>query len=158
HWTQAPAIGGGRIIGEGCHFGDLIRFLVGQPISAAHVQSLRLGSQGASDETASLTLAFADGSWGAIHYLANGHRSFPKERVEVFCAGRVLDLENFRSLRGYGWSGFRGMRLWRQDKGQKACVQAFVDAVRSGGPSPIAFEELIEVARCTVALGEAARA
>jgi hypothetical protein len=60
-------------------------------------------------------LSFADGSWGTIHYLANGHRAFPKERVEVFCAGRVLQLDNFRRLRGFGWQGFKAMNLWRQD-------------------------------------------
>jgi predicted dehydrogenase/threonine dehydrogenase-like Zn-dependent dehydrogenase len=154
HWTQDPAVGGGRIIGEGCHFIDLIRFLVGHPIADARVQSLH----GVSDDNVVITLAFEDGSWGAIHYLANGHRSFPKERVEVFCAGRVLELNNFRQLRGYGWRGFSGMRLWRQDKGQKACAQAFVDAIRTGSKSPIPFDEIVEVARVTVALGEAARA
>jgi hypothetical protein len=93
----------------------------------------------------------------AIHYLANGHASFPKERIEVFSAGRILQLDNFRRLRGYGWPGFKSLNLWRQDKGQKACVRAFVDAVRNGAGAPIPLEELLEVARVTVALGEAAR-
>ena len=100
---------------------------------------------------------FADGSWGTIHYLANGHAAVPKERIEVFCAGRVLQLDNFRRLTGYGWPGFRAMNLRRQDKGQKACAQAFVDAVRHGGAPPIPFEQLLEVSRVTVALGKAAR-
>jgi predicted dehydrogenase len=104
-----------------------------------------------------ITLGFADGSWGTIHYLANGHASFPKERVEVFCGGRILQLDNFRRLRGFGWPGFHSMRLWRQDKGQKACAQAFIDAIRSGAAAPIPLEELLEVARVSVALGEAAR-
>ena len=104
-----------------------------------------------------ITLSFADGSWGTIHYLTNGHPSFPKERVEVFCAGRILQLDNFRRLRAYGWPGFKSMRLWRQDKGQEACVRTFVDAVRSGAGAPIPLEELLEVARVTIALGEAVR-
>ena len=158
HWTQDPSVGGGRIIGEGCHFVDLVRFLVGHPIIDARVQALGGAVRPVSDDKVAITLAFGDGSWGTIHYLANGHRAFPKERVEVFCAGRILQLENFRRLRGYGWPGFRRMNLWRQDKGQKACVKAFVEAVRTGGRSPIPFDEIIEVARVTVALGEAARA
>ena len=112
---------------------------------------------GDSRRREAITLSFADGSWGTIQYLANGHASFPKEHIEVFCSGRVLQLDNFRRLRAYGWPGFRSMKLWRQDKGQKACVRAFVDAVRSGAGAPIPLPELLEVARVMVALGEAAR-
>jgi predicted dehydrogenase len=157
HWLHDPQAGGGRIVGEGCHFVDLMRFLVGQPIIDASVQAVG-GGQARRDDKVSITLGFADGSWGAIHYLANGYRTFPKERIEVFCAGRILQLDNFRRLRGYGWPGFKSMTLWRQDKGQQACVKAFVDAVRAGGPAPIALDELLEVSRVTVALGERARA
>jgi predicted dehydrogenase/threonine dehydrogenase-like Zn-dependent dehydrogenase len=156
HWMQDPRVGGGRIIGECCHFVDLLRFLVGHSIVNARAQPLgKTGS--APRDTVAITLSFADGSWGTIHYLANGHASFPKERIEVFCAGRILQLDNFRRLRAYGWPGFQSMKLWRQDKGQRACVRAFVDAVRSGVGAPIPLEELLEVARVTVALGEAAR-
>ncbi len=77
-----------------------------------------------------------------MHYLANGSKGFPKERLEVFCAGRVLQLDNFRKLKGFGWPGFGKMNLWRQDKGQKACAAAFVQAVASGGPAPIPFDEI----------------
>jgi hypothetical protein len=94
---------------------------------------------------------------GTVHYLSNGHRAFPKERIEVFCAGRVLQLDNFRRLRGYGWPGFRASNLWRQDKGQRALVRAFVDAIRTTGEPPIPFQELIEVSRVVIGLGEAAR-
>jgi len=144
HWTQDPERGGGRIIGEACHFIDLLRFLAGAPISSAEVTRL-------AADTATITLAFADGSTGTVHYLANGHRSFPKERLEVFCGGRILQLDNFRVLTGYGWPGFRRMRLWKQDKGHRAAVASFLEAVRSGGPSPIPAEEAIEVTRATLA-------
>ena len=103
-------------------------------------------------DTATIQLGFADGSIGTIHYFANGHRSLPKERLEVFAAGRILQLDNFRKLVGHGWPGFRKMILWRQDKGQKACAQSFIDAVSKGAPSPIPFEELIEVSRVMVEL------
>ena len=77
-------------------------------------------------------------------------KSFPKERLEVFCGGGVLQLDNFRKLKGFGWKGFKSMNLRRQDKGQKACAQAFLDAVRGGGVSPISAEEIFEVARVSV--------
>jgi predicted dehydrogenase len=157
HWTQDARVGGGRIIGEGCHFVDLLRFLAGHPIVDARVQTLGGFGGGVRDDKVSITLAFADGSWGTIHYLANGHTTFPKERVEVFCAGRILQLDNFRRLRAYGWRGFDKMNLWLQDKGQKACVQAFVEAIKDGRGTPISFDELIEVGRVVIALGEAAR-
>jgi predicted dehydrogenase len=158
HWTQDPQIGGGRIIGEGCHFIDLLRFLVGQTIEQVHV--VRLGpaaGDAVRDDKVTCTLTFADGSCGTIHYLANGHKTFPKERLEVFCAGRVLQLNNFRQLRGYGWPGFRSMRLWRQDKGHIAVVAAFLQAVRAGGPSPIPFDELVEVTQVSFAAANAAK-
>jgi predicted dehydrogenase/threonine dehydrogenase-like Zn-dependent dehydrogenase len=157
HWTQDPSVGGGRIVGECCHFVDLLRFLVGHTIVDARAQPLASANASAPRDTVTISLAFADGSVGTIHYLANGHASFPKERVEVFCAGRILQLDNFRRLRGYGWTGFRAMKLWRQDKGQRACVRAFIDAVKGGTRAPIPFDELLEVARVTIALGEAAR-
>jgi predicted dehydrogenase/threonine dehydrogenase-like Zn-dependent dehydrogenase len=149
HWTQDPAVGGGRIIGEACHFIDLLRFLAGAPI--ADHDAVYLGSDGPWDR-ATLTLRFADGSVGTVHYLSSGHKSFPKERLEVFRAGRVLQLDNFRKLRGYGWPGFRKMNLWRQDKGQTACAAEFLRAVEAGGPSPIPLEEILEVSRAAIEL------
>ena len=158
HWTQDLEAGGGRIIGEGCHFIDLLRHLAGSPIDDWTAQSLLASAAGMiTDDKATITLRFADGSLGTIHYLANGHRSFPKERLEVFCGGKVLQLDNFRRLTGYGWPRFSRMNLWSQDKGQKACAAAFVDAVSRGGPSPIPFDELLEVSRVTIEIGLALR-
>lgn len=151
HWTQDPTVGGGRIVGEGCHFIDLLRHLAGAPIVHADATALRVGGSGAlRHDVATIVLRFADGSLGTIHYLANGHKAFPKERIEVFAEGRILQLDNFRRLHAYGWPGFSGMRLWRQDKGQRACVAAFVTAVQGGAASPIPFDELLEVSRVTL--------
>jgi len=152
HWTQDRAVGGGRIIGEACHFIDLLRFLADSPIAAHKVAAM----EAATGDTVTITLTFENGSIGTIHYFANGAKAFPKERLEVFSAGRILQLDNFRRLKGVGWPGFRGMNLWRQDKGQKACAAAFVQAIEQGGASPIPFEELVEVARLTVAIAEEA--
>jgi predicted dehydrogenase/threonine dehydrogenase-like Zn-dependent dehydrogenase len=150
HWTQDRMIGGGRIIGEGCHFVDMLRFLSGSPIVSVQAMMMGAAARGTSrDDKATFTIGFADGSFGTVHYLANGHKSFPKERLEVFCGGRVIQLDNFRKLQGYGWPGFQKMNLWRQDKGNLACVAAFIQSIREGTPSPIPFEELVEVSRAT---------
>ena len=102
-------------------------------------------------------MRFADGSIGTVHYFANGSKSFPKERLEIFANGRVLQLDNFRKLAAYAWPGFSKMNLWRQDKGQRECAAAFVRAVQAGGPAPIPFGELIEVSRVTIELAGLAR-
>ena len=153
HWTQDRDVGGGRIVGEGCHMVDLLRFLAGERIVrvGAHAMEAKSG------DTVSIDLGFADGSIGTIHYFANGSKAFPKERIEVFAQGRVIQLDNYRRMTGYGWPGFSKMNLWRQDKGQKACAAAFVDAVATGGASPIPFEELVEVAEATIAAADLAR-
>jgi predicted dehydrogenase/threonine dehydrogenase-like Zn-dependent dehydrogenase len=158
HWTQDPSVGGGRIVGEGCHFVDLMRFLTGSPITGFQAASIgKVPGIAVVEDKASITLFFEDGSIATILYLANGHKSFPKERLDVFCAGRILQLDNYRKLRGFGWPGFSKMNLWRQDKGQKACAAAFVRAVEQDGPSPIAFDELLEVSRVTIEVAEALR-
>ncbi|MEI7449601.1 MAG: bi-domain-containing oxidoreductase [Desulfomonile sp.] len=146
HWTQDPAVGGGRILGEACHFIDLLRYLIGFPIISAQAAMIGEGAgEVVRNDKASFTLIFADGSLGTVHYLANGHRSFPKERLEIFCNGRILQLDDFKKLKGYGWHGFKKFNLWRQDKGHAACAAAFVKAVREGGPFPIPLSEMVEV-------------
>jgi predicted dehydrogenase/threonine dehydrogenase-like Zn-dependent dehydrogenase len=158
HWTQDNSVGGGRIIGEACHFIDLMRFFAGCAITS--VQARRMGDVAGiavTEDKAAITLGFADGSFGTIHYLANGAASFPKERVEVFVAGRILQLDNFRRLKGFGWPGFKRMNLWRQDKGQEACATAFLNAVESGTATPIPFDQVFEVARATIEVAEILR-
>jgi predicted dehydrogenase len=148
HWTVDPESGGGRIVGEACHFLDLLRHLAGCRASATRTSRV-------DDQTVTITVEYEDGSAGTVHYFANGHKMFPKERLEIFAGGRILQLDNFRVLRGFGWPGFGTMRLWRQDKGAVACAAAFVRAVRNGGPAPIDFAELMEVARTTCEVADA---
>lgn len=155
HWTQDPEVGGGRIIGEGCHFIDLMCFLVGHAITGH--QSLMMGDAPGVEvrnDKVSINLSFADGSFGAIHYLANGGKAFPKERVEVFCGDAVLQMDNYRLLQGFGWSGFKKMKLLKQDKGQAACAKAFVDAIKQGKPSPISYEDVMESSRVAIEVAE----
>lgn len=158
HWTQDPTIGGGRIIGEACHFIDLMRYLVGHEIVS--VDAKRIGdcdNLEITEDKAAFILGFADGSFGTIHYLANGANSFPKERIEVFTNNKVLQLDNFVKLRGYGWSGFKKMNLWKQDKGQNECVKAFISSIKNGLPSPIPADEIFEVARTSIEISNKLR-
>ncbi|RJQ78886.1 MAG: dehydrogenase [Desulfobacteraceae bacterium] len=159
HWVQDMKIGGGRIIGEACHYIDLMRFLAGSEIIS--VQARRIGNAKGlkvTEDKATILLGFSDGSFGSIHYLANGHKGFPKERVEVFSAGRILQLDNFRTLKGFGWPGFRKMKLWRQDKGQATCPSVFIKAIEEGRSSPIPAQEIFEVARVTLEVSSRLRA
>jgi predicted dehydrogenase len=110
------------------------------------------------EDKITFTIGFADGSIGTVHYFANGHRSYAKERVQIFCGGRVLDLDNFRKLTGYGWSGFSKMNLWSQDKGHAAEMRALVNALRAGGPAPISFDEMVEVTQASFDVVAAAAA
>jgi len=158
HWTQDPEIGGGRIIGEGCHFIDLMRHLIGHTITAH--QAVMMGDVTGvevRDDKVTITLTFADGSFGTIHYLSNGGKAFPKERIELFCGDAVLQMDNYRILQGYGWKGFKKMKLFKQDKGQKACAKAFIDAVQQGKAAPIPYEEVMESSRVAIEVAEALR-
>lgn len=146
HWAQKTEISGGRIIGEVCHFVDLLRFLTGEPITSWK-KSLMNGITG---DTLSINLNFKDGSIGAIHYFSNGSKSYPKERLEIFSNGKILQLDNYRRLTGYGWSNFKKMNLWQQDKGQKKCANEFIEAISISGVSPILPSELFEVSRVAI--------
>ncbi|MHB8632531.1 MAG: bi-domain-containing oxidoreductase [Thermoplasmatota archaeon] len=148
HWTQDETLGGGRLVGEACHFVDLLRYLAGAAIGEVRFTEM----DGPTKDTATLSLGFSDGSLGTIHYFANGHRSFPKERLEVFAGGRVFQLDNFRRLRAYGARAASHRRVWRQDKGQMACAKAFLEAIRGRAESPIPAEELFEVSDVLVHL------
>ena len=146
HWTQDATVGGGRIIGEACHFIDLLRFLADAPIASWN----RMDMESLTGDTVTLQLRFVNGSIGTVHYFANGSKAFPKERLEIFASNRVLQLDNFRKLTGFGWPGFSKMNLWRQDKGQKACAKRFVDAMNQGGVSPIPLDDVLEVSRVSI--------
>ncbi len=150
HWTQDKSIGGGRIVGEACHFMDLLRYV----IDSEFVSYSKVSMDSQSGDTVSLHFEFADGSIGTVHYFAEGNKAFPKERLEVFASGKILQLDNFRKLTGYGWSNFKKMNLRNQDKGQAACSKAFVDAVQNGAISPIPFEEILEVSRIAILLND----
>jgi predicted dehydrogenase/threonine dehydrogenase-like Zn-dependent dehydrogenase len=158
NWAQDAAIGGGRIIGEACHYIDLMRHLAGSKITAYNAIKIgRSDNIEVTEDKAIITLSFEDGSIGSIHYFANGGRVFPKERVEIFCDGAVLQLDNFRRLKGFGWSGFKTHSAWSQNKGQNECAKAFMDAIGSGVDCPIPMAEMFEVSRISVAVADLLR-
>ena len=155
HWIHDPLRGGGRIIGEGCHFLDLLAFLCDSPITTVAAAAAVAGMP--LEDQLSIALTFADGSVGSLQYFANGSRAYAKETLEVFSDGRVLRLENFRRTRAFGARGFRTVRTWRQDKGHVAEVAAFVDRVARGGPPLMPFDRLRNISLASFAAVRAAR-
>ena len=148
HWIQDKEIGGGRIIGEVCHFIDLLRFFSGSPI-----KNFFKTSMSHTDDVVTIQLIFENGSMGTIHYFSNGDRSLSKERLEIYFDGKVLQLDNFKVLRGYGVKGFKKKKLIRQDKGQTNCMHAFIKSIQTGQP-PIPYEQIIEVSEVTIKLAK----
>ncbi len=153
HWTQDAEVGGGRIIGEGCHFIDLLTFLCGSLPIACYARSI--ASLG--DDHAMITVEFENGSVGQINYAANGDKSFSKERVEAFGGGAVAVLEDFRSLELVR-SGSKRMERSRlsQDKGHRAELAAFVESIRTGKDA-IPFTEIAAVTRATFRIVDSLR-
>lgn len=157
HWTQDAAVGGGRIIGEACHFIDLLLFLVGSPIAGVEARMVRPSSSRSSgQDKMTICLDFEDGSSGVVHYLSHGSKRFPKERLEVFSEQRVAVLDNFNRLYGYGWPGLRTLRSLKQDKGHEAEITAFIQRVQQGGDWLIPWQDLRDVTLSTFAAVERA--
>jgi len=157
HWVQDPLLGGGRIIGEVCHFIDFLTCLVGSAPISVQAQGLPDDARYKEDNVV-MIFSFSDGSLGTVSYLANGDKAFPKERVEVFTGGKVAVLDDFRSLE----SAFQGRRKiirsrLRQDKGHRNEWEAFADSIITGGQPSIPYEQLFGVTEATFAALEALR-
>jgi len=149
HWLNDPAVGGGRIIGEGCHFVDLLSFMTGDaPIEA--VRARTVGRPRGAAEDVAIELSFADGSVGSILYTALGAPGLGKERFEVHAGGVSAVVDDFRA--GTVWRGSKKAALGSAGKGHGEEVTALVAAVASGGPSPIALDTLVAVTRATFAV------
>jgi predicted dehydrogenase/threonine dehydrogenase-like Zn-dependent dehydrogenase len=150
HWLNDPEVGGGRLLGEACHFIDFLAFLAGsEPVE---VETRDLASTGQySGDNLVITLRFAGGSHGTISYLANGDKSFSKERVEVFGGASVAVLEDFRRLELVRGGRKQVSRSFlRQDKGHRSECQAFAESIRSGRPAPIPFNEIVASSLATL--------
>jgi predicted dehydrogenase/threonine dehydrogenase-like Zn-dependent dehydrogenase len=151
-WLLDPREGGGRIVGEACHFVDLCTYLVGSPPVSVYARALSHDPEG--DDSMVSVLGFADGSTAAIEYLAKASPSLPKERFEVSCDGRTARCDNFRSTT---FSDGKDFKTFNQDKGQATAIEEVVDALRQGRSSPFTLFEIVGVSMATFAMLESAR-
>ncbi|HSE17899.1 MAG TPA: bi-domain-containing oxidoreductase [Pyrinomonadaceae bacterium] len=150
HWTQNAEEGGGRIVGEVCHFIDLMQFLTGAPPVYLFAESIGAKSSKIVDaDSVLITLRFADGSNGSVAYLSEGDKALAKERVEIFGAGRVFVLDDFRRATLYKDGREEQVALKVQDKGQQEQVRAICASVLQGGAAPISLDELAATSRAT---------
>jgi polar amino acid transport system substrate-binding protein len=157
HWIHDPEEGGGRLIGEACHFVDTLRFLVGAPVTEVYARAFGAATTPlVARDNATITLSFADGSIGTILYAANGSRRLPKERLEAFKGGVSVVLDDFKTV-DFLREGKRTRRKARtQDKGHRAEIEAFIAGVRAGRP-PVPIAEIENVSRATLAIVESLR-
>ncbi len=156
-WVNNPVEGGGRILGEVCHFVDLVQFLANSHI--VRLQASALGASLADNvvEDIAATVELADGSVGGIIYTARGHRSMARERIEVFNQGSVCLIDNFRVTRFFGISHPPSVRTWRQDRGYRDELKTWVRTLRQGDPAPVPFGEYVAATLATLALAEAVK-
>ncbi len=143
HWTQDSLIGGGRIIGECCHFVDLLLFLSGSLIKSLTINAFNESKS--IQDTLTINIKFIDGSIGTVHYFSNGSKNFPKERLEIFSDGSIYQLDNFKKLIQYKNNKIKTKRLFIQDKGINSCIKEFSNAIVKNNKSPIKFEEIFNV-------------
>jgi predicted dehydrogenase len=150
HWTQDMNIGGGRIIGEACHFIDLITYLSGSLVESVMMNSMGENPQENTDN-ASILLKYQNGSTGVINYFSNGNKGYSKERIEVYSQGKTMVIDNFRKSKYYGLksSGIGGI-FKSQHKGHKAQFSLFLERLKNGGKAIIPFEEIINTSRASI--------
>jgi len=154
HWLHNPTVGGGRILGEGCHFIDYLISLVGSVPQSVYTAALPNAGRYHGDNVV-MNFTFIDGSIGTVTYLANGDKSVPKEYLEVFCQGRVAILDDYRSLELVQDGRRQSFKSQlRQDKGHLAGWQAFLSAIRTGSTPPVPYDQLFGGARAVFAAGE----
>ncbi|MDZ4148567.1 MAG: bi-domain-containing oxidoreductase [Flavobacteriaceae bacterium] len=148
-WVHDLKVGGGRIIGEACHFIDLISFLTGSKVTEVCMNAMGVNPQENTDN-ASILLKYENGSTGVVNYFANGSKSYSKERVEVYSQERTLVLDNWRSLRGYGFKGFSKMKS-KMDKGHAAQFSQLVAQIEKKGDALIPFDSLVNTTHASFA-------
>ena len=150
HWIQDPHQGGGRIIGEVCHFVDLLHFLTGSHATRVFAEAVSSRDAEVTDaDSIFVTLRFADGSNGTIAYLAEGDRAVPKERIEIFGGRKTFIIDDFRGANAYGEGKETTHALKTQDKGQTEVVRLVCSTVLNGGDAPIHLEDLEATTRVT---------
>jgi len=148
-WIHDMNIGGGRIIGEACHFIDLITFFTGSKVISVCMNAIGINPSENID-TASILLKYENGSTGVINYFANGSREYPKERIEVYSQERTAIIDNFRVTTGFGFKNFKKLKT-SLDKGHKNQFHLLIDQVKNGGSALIPIEEIINTTRASFA-------
>jgi len=148
-WVHDIETGGGRIIGEACHYIDLCVYLSGSEIQSVCMQSMGTDSKENTDN-ASILLKFKNGSNAVVNYFANGSKSYSKERIELFSQGRVFIMDNFRQTSAYGVKGFKKLKT-RMDKGHKNQFNLYVKMIRDGQSPIIPYSEIINTSRASIA-------
>jgi predicted dehydrogenase len=151
-WVHDPEQGGGRILGEVCHFVDLAQFLAGSSPVKVGAESIRGGSRYRPNENVAVTVGFDDGAVASIAYLASGDTSFPRERVEVFGGGAVCVIDNYRTLTFSRGGKRTRVRRLNKDSGHHAEFSAFFSAVLSGGDTPVPFEDYVRSTAATISI------
>jgi len=154
HWVNDKMVGGGRILGEVCHFVDLVMHLAGSEVSSVTANSM--DSPGGVDNTLVITLAFGNGSVASISYFSNGNNKLSKEHLEVFCNGQVTVIDDFKTMHQYGESSSKSS-LSRPNKGYKEELKRFVEAIEKGDPTPIPFQEIYNSTLATIAVLDSIR-
>lgn len=155
NWIQDKNVGGGRIVGEACHFIDFLTWLCGA--LPAYVHAVALPDPNGLNDTLSINLQFANGSIGAVSYFANGSREMPKEYVEVYSGGLTAVSRDFKELEIYATGKPRRRKTLVQDKGQANMIRAFITRIKEGGVPLIPAEEIFAVTRATLAVQESLR-
>ena len=148
-WVHDMKTGGGRIIGEACHFIDLMQFFTGSKVSALVMSGLGIHPEENTDN-AIITIRFDNGAQGVINYFSNGSKSYPKERIELYSQGRTLVIDNFRKMSGYGFPRFSSMRCGL-DKGHKAQFKSLIESIKSHGEPLIPFEDIENTTKASFA-------
>ncbi|MCF8450795.1 MAG: bi-domain-containing oxidoreductase [Taibaiella sp.] len=148
-WVHDVKIGGGRIIGEACHYMDLITFLTGSRIKAVCMNAMGANPQNNTDN-ASILLQYENGSTGVINYFANGSKEYAKERVEVYAQERTIVLDNFQTTTGYGTKNLSKLKT-NTDKGHAAQFRLLAERVKNGGTALIPFDELVNTTLASLA-------
>ena len=148
-WVHDLKVGGGRIIGEACHFIDLISYFTGSKVTSVCINAMGKSPEENTDN-ATILLKYANGSNGVINYFANGSKTYSKERVEVYSQERTLVLDNWRSLKGFGFKGFSKMKS-KMDKGHKSQFELLINQINNGEEALIPFDELINTTKASFA-------
>ena len=146
-WVHDPEVGGGRIIGEACHFIDLCSYLAGSRVTAVCMNAMGTNPDEMTDN-ATIILKYENGSNAVINYFSNGSKAYAKERIEVFSQQRVLVMDNWRKLSGYGFKNFKAMSS-AQDKGHANQFKLLVERIQKGGEPLIPFSELVNTTRAS---------